>query len=64
MGVEGGVLVSEDAGSLGLNGIMSGDESAQRATHGAHPQLPFTGALPSLGLNPYALPPLQGFEPS
>ena len=29
-----------------------------------HPQLPFTGALPSLGLNPYALPPLQGFEPS
>ena len=35
MGVEGGVPVSEDAGSLGLNGIMSGDESAQRATHGA-----------------------------
>ena len=33
MGVEGGVPVSEDAGSLGLNGIMSGDESAQRATH-------------------------------
>ena len=35
MGVEGGVRVSEDAGSLELNGIMSGDESAQRATHGA-----------------------------
>ena len=35
MGVEGGVLVSEDAGSLGLNGIMSGDESAQRATRDA-----------------------------
>ena len=29
------VPVSEDAGSLGLNGIMSGDESAQRATHDA-----------------------------
>ena len=28
-------LESEDAGSLELNGIMSGDESAQRATHGA-----------------------------
>ena len=28
-------LESEDAGSLVLNGIMSGDESAQRATHGA-----------------------------
>ena len=28
-------LESEDAGSLGLNGIMSGDESAKRATHGA-----------------------------
>ena len=28
-------LESEDAGSLELSGIMSGDESAQRATHGA-----------------------------
>ena len=34
-GAEGGARVLEDAGSLGLNGIMSGDESAQRATHGA-----------------------------
>ena len=36
MGVGGGVRVSEDAGgSLELNGIMSGDESAQRATSDA-----------------------------
>ena len=34
-GAEGGAQVLEDAGSLVLNGIMSGDESAQRATHGA-----------------------------
>ena len=36
MGVEGGVRVSEDAGSLELNGIMSGDESAKRAIFFLH----------------------------